>query len=42
MPNEVKKVLDLFMSQGHTTTVLTIREYHILADWFGIDYFDIH
>ena len=41
MPTDVKKALDQFFRDG-AITILTIHEYAILCEWFGIDYFDVH
>lgn len=43
MPERVRRALERFFSPtlgGYTQ--LTLGEYEIITEWFGIDYFDIH
>ncbi len=42
MPEPVKHALVQFFADNGNVIHLTIAEYEILCDWFGIDYFDIH
>ncbi len=41
MPEEVKKALDQFFKPG-PYTFLTIGEYEVITQWFGIDFFEVH